>query len=85
MHHELTDEFPDAEYLGDNLGLQNVFCWLREIWDCRDGSMILYHADLPRDQAEDKFFEHLRESATDWLRNTQQVDGVNALPRATHP
>ena len=86
VHHELSDEFRDKEYLGDNLGLQHVFCWLREIWDCRDGSMIHYHSDLPREQAEVKFFEHLRESATDWLRNnTQQAGGVNALPRATHP
>ncbi|YCM43885.1 hypothetical protein V2O64_21485 [Verrucomicrobiaceae bacterium 227] len=71
VHHELVDDFPDKDYLGDNLGLQYVFCWLREIWDCRDGSMILYHTDLPREQAEVKFFEQLRESASDWLRNTQ--------------
>ncbi len=86
VHHELTGEIPDKEYVGDNLGLEHLFCWLREIWDCRDGSMILYHTDLPREKAELKFFEHLQEAATDWLRdNTQQAGGVNALPRATHP
>ena len=84
VHHELSDEFPDTEYVGDNLGLQDLFCWLREIWDCRDGSMILYHTDLPRDQAEAMFFKHLRESAADWLRNTQQGGGGNRLKPVPH-
>jgi len=62
VHHEIVEEFPDKQYLGDNLGLQNIFCWLREIWDCRDGSMILYHRDLSRAEAEKKFHEHLVEA-----------------------
>lgn len=69
VHHEITDEYPDKDYVGDNLGLESVFCWLREIWDCKDGSMILYHTDLPRDQAEIKFREHLVEEAENWLKN----------------
>ena len=70
VHHAITDELPDHKYLGDNLGLEDVFCWLREIWDCRDGSMILYHTDLPRDQAEAKFVEHLIEAARKWKEKT---------------
>ena len=66
VHHELSSEFPDQQYVGDCLGLEQVFCWLREIWDCRDGSMILYHTDVPRDQAEKKFIEHLIEAAKEW-------------------
>ena len=67
VHHEITDELPDGEYLGTNLGLESIFCWLREVWDCRDGSMILYHTDLPREKAELKFLEHLKEEAESWL------------------
>jgi len=67
VHHEITNEYPDKEYSGDNLGLENVFFWLREIWDCNDGSMILYHTDLPREKAELKFREHLIEEAENWL------------------
>ena len=63
VHHELFDEFPDKEYVGDNLGLEHIFCWLREIWDCRDGSMLLYHSDLSRPEAEKKFKEYLVEEA----------------------
>ena len=68
IHHEINDELPDQEYLGDNLGLENIFCWLREIWDCRDGSMVLYYSELPRNIAEKKFFEHLVEETEKWLQ-----------------
>ena len=64
---EIEEEYPAIKYLGDSLGLEFIFCWLREIWDCRDGSMILYYSDLPRDQAEQKFEEHLIEEARNWL------------------
>lgn len=67
IHHEITDELPDGKYLGSNLGLEHIFCWLREVWDCRDGSRILYYTDLPRDQAEVKFLIHLKEEAEAWL------------------
>ncbi len=63
VHHELSVEAPDKEYVGDSLGLEHIFLWLREIWDCRDGSMILYYTDLPRAEAEIKFKEHLVEEA----------------------
>ena len=67
VHHEITDEFPDKKYVGDNLGLEQIFCWLREIWDCRDGSRILYHTDLPRPEAEKKFLEYLVDESRKWL------------------
>lgn len=67
VHHEITDELPDGKYLGGNLGFEHIFCWLREVWDCRDGSRILYYTDLPRDEAEVKFLIHLKEEAEAWL------------------
>ena len=67
VHHKITDELPDGKYLGSNLGLEHIFCWLREVWDCRDGSRILYYTDLPRDEAEVKFLIHLKEEAVAWL------------------
>lgn len=69
IHHEVTDELPDDEYMGTNLGFEHIFCWLREVWDCRDGSRILYYNDLPRDQAEQKFLIHLKEEAEKWLES----------------
>ncbi|MCC2525733.1 hypothetical protein [Vibrio coralliilyticus] len=67
VHHVINDEYPDKEFMGDSLGLEHIFCWLREIWDCRDGSRILYHTDLSRKDAEAKFNEHLIEEAQKWL------------------
>ncbi|MDO6567726.1 hypothetical protein Q4561_11710 [Alteromonas sp. 1_MG-2023] len=65
---EVEDEYPVKKYLGDSLGLEHIFCWLREIWDCRDGSRILYYTDLPRSEAETKFEEHIIEEAQNWLK-----------------
>jgi hypothetical protein len=64
---EVEGEYPVIKYVGDSLGLEHIFCWLREIWDCRDGSKILYYTDLPRNQAVKKFEEHLIEEAQNWL------------------
>ena len=76
VHHEFMDEYPDTQYVGDNFGLEHIFCWLREIWDCDDGDMILYHTDLPREQARVKFCEHLVEEAEKYLKSgqNQRVD-----------
>jgi hypothetical protein len=54
VHHQLMQEIPDTEYTGDSLRLESIFCWLREVWDCRDGSRLSYYADLPREVAERK-------------------------------
>ena len=69
MRNDLEDEFPDKQYVGDNFGLEHIFCWLREIWDCRDGGRLLYHTDLSRAEAETKFKEHLIEEAERILKD----------------
>jgi hypothetical protein len=63
LHIDLQPDLPEEDYVGDSLGLEHVFCWLREVWDCRDGGMILYHTDLPREEAEQKFIQHIVEEA----------------------
>ncbi len=67
---EISAEWPNEKYAGDCLGLENIFCWLREIWDCRDGSLILYYSDLPRSEAEEKFKQHLIDESRKWLEKT---------------
>jgi hypothetical protein len=69
IYHTLNDEIPNKNYVGDNLGLEHIFCWLREIWDCRDGSRLSYYANLPRSEAEVKFIKHLVEEAEKWLES----------------
>lgn len=74
VHHEIDTELPDGKYLGSNLKLEQVFCWLREVWDCRDGSRLICHEDLPRDEAEQKFLSYLLDECQKWLEvNTEQV------------
>ncbi|MDC1142808.1 hypothetical protein OAU50_06925 [Planctomycetota bacterium] len=67
----LATELPDVKYVGDAVGLARVFTWLREIWDLRDGSMILYYTDLPPEEAQTKFIEHIHEEAKVWLQQNQ--------------
>jgi len=74
VHHEIDTELPDGKYLGSNLKLEQVFCWLREVWDCRDGSRLICHEDLPRDKAEQKFIGYLMDECQKWLEvNSEQV------------
>lgn len=74
VHHEIDTELPDGKYLGSNLKLEQLFCWLREIWDCRDGSRLICHEDLPRDKAEQKFLGSLMDECQKWLEvNSEQV------------
>ncbi len=63
VHHQMDEKFQDSEYIGDNLGLENIFCWLREYWDSQDGSMVLYYPDIPRNIAEKKYVAHIIEEA----------------------
>ncbi len=51
---KLRTNTQSKKYLGDSLGLEHIFCWLREIWDYRDGSRIVYYTDLARAKAEKK-------------------------------
>lgn len=74
VHHEIDTELPDGKYLGSNLKLEQVFCWLREVWDCRDGSRLICHEDLPRDEAEQKFLGYLMDESKSWLQtNSNEV------------
>jgi len=67
IYPEVEEDLPKGEYLGSNLGLEYIFCWLREVWDCRDGSTIFYYTHLPRDQAEIQFLRHIKEECEKWL------------------
>jgi len=48
-------------YVGEELGLERLFTWYRELQDFEDGSMLLYYNDLPKEEQKKKFEEHLIE------------------------
>ena len=47
------------EFVGEELGLERMYTWYRELQDFEDGSMLLYYNDLPKEKQKDKFEEHL--------------------------
>jgi hypothetical protein len=53
--------------VGSSCGLEMVFCWLREVWDCRAGIPSLVHGDLPPAESERRLVAYLRESIAKWL------------------
>ncbi|UII26903.1 hypothetical protein LVD15_00255 [Fulvivirga maritima] len=55
------------KYLGEELGLQHLYTWYRELQDLEDGSMLLYYNELPRTEQKKKFEKHLVEEARNWL------------------
>jgi hypothetical protein len=68
VYNALSDWQPDEQYFRESLDLDYVFFWLREVWDCRDGSILSYYADLPRDEAERKQIENLVSAAREFLQ-----------------
>jgi len=63
----------DDKYRGDALGFEKIFMFYRELTDCRDGSMIFYYDDLPREEAEQKFIEHILEESKIWLDSHNDI------------
>lgn len=57
------------KYVGQELGLQHMYTWYRELQDFKDGSRLLYYNELPRNEQKVKFEEHLVEEARNWLNS----------------
>ncbi len=50
----------DAQtYVGEELGLEHLYTWYRELQDAEDGSLLFYYNELPREQQLAKFEEEL--------------------------
>ena len=56
-----------SNFLGEELGLEKLFTWYREIQDWKDGSRLLYYNELTREAQKKKFEEHLIEEAKELL------------------
>ncbi len=68
IHLEYRKHFKKEKYIGECMGLGEVFCWLRELWDCREGDRLTYHSHMSRDEAEDDIIELLKKSLELWLQ-----------------
>jgi hypothetical protein len=57
-HPNRTGDDPQT-YLGEELGLEHLYTWYRELQDAEDGSTLFYYNELPREQQLAKFEEEL--------------------------
>ena len=59
----------ERKHIGEELNLEYLYTWYREIQDWIDNGMILYFNDLSRDEQRMKFDENLLLEAKKTLRN----------------
>jgi hypothetical protein len=59
LRHPNRDGNDSQAYLGEDLGLEYLYTWYRELHDAEDGSTLFYYNDLPREQQLAKFEEEL--------------------------
>jgi hypothetical protein len=52
-------QLPKIKYVGEELGLEKVYTWYRELQDFEDDSMLLYYNELPRNKQKEKFISNL--------------------------
>lgn len=65
--------YPKETFVGEYLGLQNMYTWYRELQDFDDNSKLFYYNELPRNQQRMKFIEHLVEEASLLLAKISKV------------
>ncbi len=69
------------EFVGEELGLQHLYTWYRELQDFGDGSMLLYHNDLPPKEQKKKFESHLIKEAKNWLELKRENKHITLCKR----
>lgn len=57
----------EKTFVGEELKIELLFTWYREIQDWNDNGMLLYYNELPRTQQRKKFEENLIEEAKNAL------------------
>jgi hypothetical protein len=60
---------PNAKFLGEELNIECLYTWYREIQDWKDNGRLLYYSELSRDEQLKKFKQHLVEEAKKALKN----------------
>jgi hypothetical protein len=66
-------------YVGEELGLQKLYTWYREIQDWYDKSSLFYYNDLPKDAQKIKFEEHLIEEAKNALKTIETMKNTHNI------
>jgi hypothetical protein len=59
LSHPNRQDNDRQNYLGEELGLEHLYTWYRELQDAADGSTLFYYNELPREQQLAKFEEEV--------------------------
>jgi hypothetical protein len=49
----------EKKFVGQEIGLEKMYTWFRELQDFEDGSALFYYNELPRKKQKEKFIEKL--------------------------
>ncbi|MFK7973086.1 MAG: hypothetical protein AB8F95_22135 [Bacteroidia bacterium] len=63
----------ETRHLGEELGLEKLFTWHREIQDWESGGKLLYYNDLPREKQIVEFEKHLLVEAKELLDSLEKA------------
>lgn len=55
------------KFVGEELGLERLYTWYRELQDFEDNGMLLYFNELSREKQKEKFQEYLVEEAKELI------------------
>ena len=69
VYKKLDFEKVDKKYVGEELKLEYLYTWYREIQDFDDNGMLLYYQDLPKQKQREKFEQNIVEEAKKTLKN----------------
>jgi hypothetical protein len=69
IYKNINFETSQKKYVGEELNLEHLYTWYREIQDWNDNGMLLYYNELNRTEQRQKFGENLVEEAKNALKN----------------
>lgn len=72
-------EIVKKEFVGEELGLERMFTWYRELQDFDDNGMLLYYNELPKKEQKERFQQHLVEEAM-YLKS--KIDKETSAPKS---
>lgn len=67
----------DVNYLGEELGLEMMYIWYREIQDWMDNGILLYYNEYSREIQRIKFEENLIEEAKNLLNKLEDLPFIS--------
>ncbi|MNT81730.1 hypothetical protein D3C72_2213530 [compost metagenome] len=68
VDNQVYKNFNGEKYIGEELHLEHLYTWYREIQDWNDNGILFYYNELNRDEQLLKYKEHLVNEARNALK-----------------